>query len=88
MKKNVVILDYGLGNIYSIFQACEYVGHNVTVTSDPDKVIKADALILPGVGAFGNAMETLRNNGLISPIREYVKTGRPFLGICLRTFLG
>jgi glutamine amidotransferase len=83
MSKNVVILDYGLGNIFSIFQACEYVGYNVEVTSDPNKVIKADALILPGVGAFGNAMESLSNNDLISPIREFVKTGKPFLGICL-----
>jgi glutamine amidotransferase len=83
MRKNVVILDYGLGNIFSIFQACEYVGYNVEVTCDPDKVLKADALILPGVGAFGNAMESLRKNDLISPIGEFVKSGRPFLGICL-----
>lgn len=83
MSKNVVIIDYGLGNIFSLFQACEYVGYNVEVTSDPDKLIKADALILPGVGAFGNAIETLGNNDLFNPIIEFVNTGKPFLGICL-----
>jgi glutamine amidotransferase len=58
MKKRVLIIDYGLGNLFSVKQACEYAGYIVDITSDPDKLVKADAVILPGVGAFGTAMES------------------------------
>ena len=83
MSKRVVIIDYGLGNLFSIQQACEYVGYSVEISSDSEKLLKADGLILPGVGAFGNAMESLVSKNLVSPIFEFVKTGRPFMGICL-----
>ena len=83
MSKRVVIIDYGLGNLFSIQQACEYVGYSVEISSDPEKLLKADGLILPGVGAFGNAMESLVSKNMVSPIFEFVKTGRPFMGICL-----
>jgi len=83
MSKKVVIIDYGLGNLFSIKQACEHVGYSVEISCDPKKILKADGLILPGVGAFGNAMESLSSKNLISPIFEFIRTGRPFMGICL-----
>ncbi|MDP1725458.1 MAG: imidazole glycerol phosphate synthase subunit HisH [Bacteroidota bacterium] len=83
MSSKVVIVDYGLGNIFSINQACKHVGLDSTITSDPKHILNADALILPGVGAFGDAMNSLRENNLIEPILDFVKTGKPFLGICL-----
>ena len=83
MKKNIVILDYGLGNLYSITQACKAVGVDAIVSKDINIIRNADAIILPGVGAFGDAMNSLYNNNLIVPIQEFVATGKPFLGICL-----
>jgi glutamine amidotransferase len=83
MKKRVLIIDYGLGNLFSVKQACEYAGYIVDITSDPDKLVKADAVILPGVGAFGTAMESLADHDLLMAISEFVKTGKPFMGICL-----
>jgi glutamine amidotransferase len=83
MKKNVVIVDYGLGNIFSINQVCQSVGLNSVVSSNKKVIRNADALILPGVGAFGEAMNSLQMNDLIEPIHDFVKTGKQFLGICL-----
>ncbi len=79
----VTILDYGIGNILSVNRAFEYCGAEVILTDRPEEVIKADMLVLPGVGAFGDGMKGLASRNLIDPIREYAKTNRPFLGICL-----
>jgi glutamine amidotransferase len=83
MKKNVVILDYGIGNIKSISNAIIEVGAIPILTNDPNKILSADACILPGVGAFQKGMANLKSSNLISVIHEFVKTGKPFLGICL-----
>lgn len=83
MKKNVAIIDYGLGNLFSIKQACERVGLDPVITADINIICEADGLILPGVGAFGDAMSGLQANNLIDPLYSYVKSGKPFLGICL-----
>jgi len=83
INKNVVIIDYGLGNMFSISQACSKVGLKTTITSDPNIICNSDALILPGVGAFGDAMKSLEQLNLIDTIRDFAKTGKPFLGICL-----
>lgn len=83
MKKNVVIIDYGLGNLFSIFQACEYVGLSPIISSNEVVIRNADALILPGVGAFGGAMQSLNDSNLIAPLLEFAQSGKPFLGICL-----
>ncbi len=79
----VAIVDYGLGNLFSISQACKHVGIDTIITSYPDSIKNADALILPGVGAFGDAMNYLMKSGLVEPIKEFVASGKPFLGICL-----
>ena len=79
----VAIVDYGLGNLFSINQACLHVGLDTKITSDLNEIKNADAMILPGVGAFGDAMNYLKKSELMEPIKEFVKAGKPFLGICL-----
>lgn len=79
----VAIIDYGMGNLFSIKQACEYVGLKTAVVSDREGLLKAKAAILPGVGAFGDAMDNLRHLNLIEPICDFIGRGKPFLGICL-----
>lgn len=79
----ITIIDYDAGNIRSVQKACEALGEKVLVTEDARQIISSDKIILPGVGAFGSAMERLRNRGLDTAIKEYIGSGRPFLGICL-----
>ena len=79
----VAIIDYDAGNIRSVEKAVRYLGKEVTVTSDPDKILAADRVILPGVGAFGDAMKRLHAMGLVEVIRQAADRGTPFLGICL-----
>ncbi len=79
----IAIVDYQMGNLRSVQKALERVGHAATITDDPQKIAAADKLVLPGVGAFGDAMRELRNRDLIQPIRDFIAKGRPFLGICL-----
>jgi glutamine amidotransferase len=83
METKVAIIDYGLGNLFSINNACKLVGLDTIITKDIEVINNADALILPGVGAFGDAMNSLNNNKLTETIYNFVKTGKPFLGICL-----
>jgi len=82
-RVRVVIIDYGLGNLYSVKQACAHSGLQAEITSALSDVMAADAVILPGVGAFGDAMATLRQLNLDTGIREFVASGKPLLGICL-----
>ena len=77
------IIDYDAGNIKSVENALRFLGHDVVVTADPEVILQADHVILPGVGAFGDAMQRLRSRGLEDTIREVVDRGTPFLGICL-----
>ena len=79
----VAIIDYDAGNIRSVEKAVRYLGKEVTVTSDPEKILAADRVILPGVGAFGDAMKRLHAMGLVEVIRQVAERGTPFLGICL-----
>ena len=81
--KDIVIIDYQLGNLFSVKHACEKVGLNPKVTSNKKDILEANALILPGVGAFGDAMENLKRLDLISPLTDKVKIGIPLFGICL-----
>lgn len=83
MKKNVVIVDYGHGNLYSINQACIQVGYKPIISSSQTEIANADLLILPGVGAFKVAMNELINKDLIEPIFEFVKKGNYLMGVCL-----
>lgn len=79
----IAIIDYQMGNLRSVQKGFEKVGHAATVTSDPAVLAKADKVVLPGVGAFGDAMAELRRRELVEPIRQLVASGKPFLGICL-----
>lgn len=78
-----VIIDYGMGNLRSVEKTLEAIGCQPTITGDPDAIRSATRLILPGVGAFGDAMENLRKNRLDGAIRESVDRGTPLLGLCL-----
>ena len=82
-KKKVAIVDYKLGNLFSVKQACVFLGMEAEITTDKDLLSKADFLILPGVGAFGEAMHNLNSLDLVSPIHDYIASGRPFMGVCL-----
>ena len=81
--KRVAIIDYGLGNIFSLQHACSHVGLSSIVTSDKKAIAGADCVILPGVGAFGDAMVALRNLDLIEPVKDIVASGKILVGICL-----
>lgn len=83
MSKKIVIIDYSLGNMFSVQQAFAYLGMEAEVTDNIEKIQNADAIILPGVGAFAEAMHALDANGLTNEIKESVAKGKPFLGICL-----
>ncbi len=79
----IAILDYDAGNIRSVEKALLFLGEEAVITRDRDVIMKADKVILPGVGAFGDAMDKLREYGMVEIIDEVVKKGTPFLGICL-----
>ena len=80
---NLVLIDYGMGNLRSVSKALERVGFRVKITSEAEEIKKADAIVLPGVGAFKDAMENLRRFGLLKEILRHVEKGKPYLGICL-----
>lgn len=77
------IIDYGVGNLYSVTRAVEHVGGVAAFASSPELIDAARCLILPGVGAFAAGMSGLRERGLVEPIRRFAASGRPLLGICL-----
>lgn len=79
----IAIIDYDAGNIKSVEKALMYLGADTVLTRDPEIIVKADKVILPGVGAFGDAMSRIRGYGLEEVIKDVVKKGTPFLGICL-----
>jgi imidazole glycerol phosphate synthase glutamine amidotransferase subunit len=79
----IAVVDYGAGNLVSIDQALTTVGADVTIVRDPAALARADAVIVPGVGAAAPAMDRLDRRGLTAPIRTWLAAGRPFLGICL-----
>ncbi len=81
--KSVVIVDYGMGNLRSVQKAFEKVGAKAKITSDPEEVLKAKKVVLPGVGAFGACMENLKKFELVDTIKTVIQSGRPFLGICM-----
>jgi imidazole glycerol-phosphate synthase subunit HisH len=79
----VAIVDYGLGNLFSIQQACRAAGLTAEVTHDAKRIGAASMVVLPGVGAFGDAMKALERRSLVGPLRDYAAGGRPLFGICL-----
>jgi len=79
----ITILDYSVNNLRSVQKAFEHLGHATRVTAIADEVADAERLVLPGVGAFGEAMRNLNAKGLIEPVLEHVRAGKPLLGVCL-----
>jgi len=79
----VTVIDYGVGNLLSVQRGFEHCGIRVTLTADPEQILVAKRVVLPGVGAFGNAMQALERLGLVAVIREIAKRQTPLLGICL-----
>ncbi|MCL6456579.1 MAG: imidazole glycerol phosphate synthase subunit HisH [Gorillibacterium sp.] len=79
----VVIIDYGRGNLHSVSKAVERLGYEAVVTSDKQLIMEADGAILPGVGAFGDAMAELAATGLDEVVKRFAESGKPLLGICL-----
>ena len=79
----IAIVDYGLGNLESVKYALDRLGEDSALTRDAGEIAAADGVILPGVGAFGRAMDNLRELELVGPLREAGESGRPFMGICL-----
>jgi len=79
----IAVIDYNMGNLASVQNALAKIGANSKIISDPDDVKSYDKILLPGVGAFGDAMEHLRQNGMDEAIKEFAKSGKPMIGICL-----
>lgn len=82
-KPEITVVDYGVGNLLSVRRGLEHCGAKVILTSDPAAVVAASRVVLPGVGAFANAMQALEERNLVSAIQEIAKCGKPLLGICL-----
>ncbi len=79
----ISLLDYGAGNVRSVRNAIRLLGHELSDIERPEQIAEAERLIFPGVGSFGSAMERLRERGFFEPLQEYLRAGRPFLGICI-----
>jgi len=79
----IAIIDYGMGNLRSVQKGFEKVGFEAVVTADPQVVLEAERVVLPGVGAFRDCMRNLEEGGFVEPILKVIRDGRPFLGICV-----
>lgn len=79
----IVLIDYGVGNLYSVEKAVAYVGGDVKISSSAEDIVRAEKIILPGVGAFGDCMKNLEATGLIPTIKAEISSGKPILGICV-----
>jgi glutamine amidotransferase len=82
-SRGVVVVDYGLGNLFSVCRALESCGGVPVISSDTGVILAADRVLLPGVGAFGDGIAGLRERGLVEPLQAFAKAGRPLLGVCL-----
>lgn len=79
----IAVIDYGAGNLQSVVKAFNFIGAEVCITGEKEKLMAADAAVLPGVGSFGDAMNCLKKSNLVNPVIDFIKTDKPFLGICL-----
>lgn len=79
----IALIDYGSGNIRSVFKALQHEGANVELVGTPEKLEQADGVVLPGVGAFGDCVQGIRSRGLWEPLANWLHNGKPFLGICV-----
>lgn len=83
MRPIVTVVDYGMGNLLSVARALEHCGAEVQIESSPQAIAVATRLLLPGVGAFADGMVEMARRGLVEPIQQYARSGKPFFGICL-----
>ncbi|KAI9306865.1 hypothetical protein BJ944DRAFT_262838 [Cunninghamella echinulata] len=81
--KGLYMLDYGAGNVRSLVNAVNHLGYDIQFVNEPSDILKAEKLIFPGVGAFGHAMEALHKKGYAEPLKQYLASGKPFMGICV-----
>jgi len=79
----VAIVDYNMGNLASVYNACKLIGEDATIVSDPNAIKEYDRVILPGVGAFKDAMENLKSTGMYDAVINFAQSGKPIIGICL-----
>ena len=79
----IVVIDYGMGNLHSVRKALEVVGAKAKVSSCAEEILKAERIVFPGVGSFGEAMKELKRRKLVEPIKDAIAGGKPFLGLCL-----
>lgn len=79
----IVVIDYGMGNLHSVRKALEVVGARAKISSRAEDILKADKIVFPGVGSFGEAMKELNRRKLVRPIKDAIARGKPFLGLCL-----
>ena len=79
----IAIIDYGAGNLQSVKKAFDFIGAESVITNDPKVILSADKILLPGVGSFGDAMDSMEKSGLIETVKQSALSGKPFLGICL-----
>jgi imidazole glycerol-phosphate synthase subunit HisH len=79
----ITIVDYGMGNLRSVQKGFEKLGFDARVTEQSEEIRRAEKLVLPGVGAFADAMQGLRSRQMVEPVRDFISSGRPFFGICL-----
>ena len=79
----IAIIDYGVGNLKSVEKAFQFIGSDAIITSDTETILKADAVVLPGVGAFSDAMQNLHKAGMVDVVKKTIAENKPFLGICL-----
>ena len=83
MNLPVTVVDYGIGNLYSVTRALEVCGASVRVTTSHEHIEAAERIVMPGVGAFADGMKGLTQRGQIDPLKRFIASGRPFLGICV-----
>ena len=83
MQKNISLIDFGAGNLHSVYKAFKFIGANIEITKDESVIEKSDAVVFPGVGAFGSVMNSIRENNLESIIKKSANSKKPFLGICV-----
>ena len=79
----IAIIDYGAGNLRSVYKALRHIGADCEITNDKARIMNADAAILPGQGAFGDCMTSITKSGIMSTVKDFIKSGKPFLGICV-----
>lgn len=83
MQKNISLIDFGAGNLHSVYKAFKFIGANIEITKDESVIEKSDAVVFPGVGAFGSVMKSVRENNLENIIKKTAKSDKSFLGICV-----